>query len=143
MAERSIEDRQGDLMAMVQGRSDEQITAGVEARGAEKVLGRIFDGMAEAFVPERAAGQDAVIQYHVAVSDTTHSYRLKVANGKCEVLRGTGGPARVTLTMAVPDFLRLVAGELGGMWALMTGKLKVQGDLLFARTMQGWFRQRR
>ena len=142
MAERTIEDRQGDLVTMIQGRSNEQITAGVETRGAEKVLRTVFDGMAEAFMPERAAGEDAVIQYHVTVGEKAYSYRLKVANGKCEVMQGAGGPARVTLSMAVPDFLRLVAGELGGIWALMTGKLKVGGDMLFARTMQGWFRQR-
>jgi putative sterol carrier protein len=80
-----------------------------------------------------------VIQYDVTASGKTHTFQLKVANGKCEVGRGAGGPARVTLTLALPDFLRLVSGKLNGMQAFMTGKLKLGGDMMFAQTMQGWF----
>ena len=105
------------------------------------VLGDCFKGMAEAFLPAKATGQSAVVQYDVTASGKTHSYQLKVADGKCEVVKGTGGPARVTLGLNAADFLRLLTGKLNGMQAFMAGKLKLTGDMMFAQVMQGWFQQ--
>jgi putative sterol carrier protein len=135
------EPQTNELAGMIEGRSDEEIVKGVQQEGIDKVLGQIFDGMKAAFVPEAAAGQSAVVQYDVAAPDGTHSYQIKVANGKCEIHKGTGDPARVTLTLALPDFLKLIAGKLDGMQAFMTGKLRLGGDMMFAQTMQSWFKR--
>jgi len=133
--------RRQELAATLEGRSDEEITQGVVAQGADTVLGQIFAGMNEAFLPEKAGSQSAVIQYDINVGGTVHSYQLKIAGGKCELVKGAAGPARVTLTLQAPDFLRLVTGTLNGMQAFMTGKLKLTGDMMFAQVMQGWFEQ--
>ena len=69
------------------------------------------------------------------------TYQIKVEAAQCEVSKGTTDPARVTLTLALPDFLRLVSGKLNGVQAYFTGRLKVSGDAMFAQTMQGWFKQ--
>lgn len=130
-----------DLASMVEGRSDQEITSAIEKEGTDKVLGDIFNGMAAAFVPEAAAGQSAIVQYDVGASGGTKSYQLKVAGGKCIVQKGSPEPARVTLALALPDFLRLIAGKLDGMQAFMTGKLRLSGDMMFAQTMQTWFRR--
>ncbi len=130
-----------DLASMVEGRSDQEITSAIEKEGTDKVLGDIFNGMAAAFVPEAAAGQSATVQYDVGAPGGTRSYQLKVAGGKCVVVKGAGEPARVTLALALPDFLRLIAGKLDGMQAFMTGKLRLSGDMMFAQTMQSWFRR--
>ena len=130
-----------ELAALVEGHSDEDINAAVSKDGVDKVLGQIFDGMASAFVPEAAAGQNAIVQYDVSAPDGTHSYQLVVANGKCTVHKGAGDPARVTLGLSLPDFLRLIAGKLDGMQAFMTGKLRLAGDMMFAQVMQSWFRR--
>lgn len=128
-----------ELAALIQGKSDEEITAGVAERGTDKVLGQIFEFMATQFQPDRAAGQSAVIGWDITAPDATHSYQLKVADGTCSVNQGTPEPARVTLGMALPDFLRFVTGQLDGMQAFMTGKLKLSGDMMFAQSMQAWF----
>ena len=133
--------RRQELAATIEGRSDEEITQGVVAQGADTVLGQIFAGMVEAFLPQKAGSQSAVIQYDINVGGTVHSYQLKIAGGKCELVKGAAGPARVTLTLQAPDFLRLVTGTLNGMQAFMTGKLKLTGDMMFAQVMQGWFEQ--
>jgi len=131
--------RQKELAASIEGRSDEEIEKGIEAQGTETVLDQIFAGMAEAFLPAKAAGQSAVIQYDVKTGGKAHSYQLKVADGKCQIVKGAAGPARVTLGLGLADFMRLVSGKLNGMQAFMSGKLKLQGDMMFAQTMQGWF----
>ena len=45
----------------------------------------------------------------------------------------------MTLGQSLPDFLRFIAGELDGMQAFMSGKLRLSGDLMFAQNMQRWF----
>jgi putative sterol carrier protein len=139
MADEDRAARQRELAAQLQGRSDQEITLGVEAQGVDTVLDQIFSGMAEAFVPARAAGQGAVVQYDVNTSGGVLSYQLKVAEGRCDVVKGGGSPARVTLQLALADFMRLVAGILNGPQAFMQGKLKIAGDLMFAQIMQTWF----
>ena len=130
-----------ELAAMIEGKSDDEINAGVAERGTEKVLGQIFEYMAGRFQPERAGGQSAVIGWDITSSEGTHNYQLKVADGTCTVAQGNAEPARVTLGMALPDFLRFLTGKLDGMQAFMTGKLKLSGDMMFAQSMQAWFAQ--
>ena len=135
------EKRRQELAATLEGRSDEEITQGVVAQGTDTVLDQIFAGMGEAFLPAKAGSQSAVIQYDINVGGQVHTYQLKIAGGKCELAKGAGGPARVTLALGMADFLRLVSGKLNGMQAFMTGKLKLTGDMMFAQIMQGWFEQ--
>jgi alkyl sulfatase BDS1-like metallo-beta-lactamase superfamily hydrolase len=128
-----------ELAAMIEGKSDDEITAGVAERGTEKVLGQILDFMAGRFQPERAGNQTAVIGWDITSPEGTHSYQLNVADGTCTVVPGNAEPARVTLSMTLPDFLRFLTGQLDGMQAFMTGKLKLVGDMMFAQSMQAWF----
>ena len=128
-----------ELAAMIEGKSDDEINAGVAERGTEKVLSQIFDYMAGRFQPDRAGNQSAVIGWDITSPEGTHSYQLKVADGTCTPVQGNAEPARVTLGMALPDFLRFLTGQLDGMQAFMTGKLKLSGDMMFAQSMQAWF----
>ena len=46
---------------------------------------------------------------------------------------------RVTLAFNLPNFLRMVTGELNGMQAFTTGKLKISGDMMFSQKLAAWF----
>jgi putative sterol carrier protein len=139
MSTQANPDPRAALAALIDGRSDDEITKGAQEGGLDTVLGQIFDGMAAAFKPAAAGNQSAVIQYDVTAPDGTHSYQLKIANGVCAAAKGATGPARITLTLALPNFLRMVAGKLNGQEAFMTGKLKLAGDMGLAMVMQSWF----
>ncbi len=141
MAKQSSDEGRQMLATLIDGRSDDEIVTGIGRRGTDTVLDQVFAGMVDAFMPEKAGGTNAVIGYEIDVGGTTHKYQLTIAEGRCAVAKGVSGPARTTLVLAVPDFLRLVSGKLNGMMAFMTGRLKLRGDMMFARTMQGWFRQ--
>ena len=130
-----------DLAAMIEGKSDDEINAGVAERGTEKVLGQLFDAWAARFDPARAGNQSAIIGFDITSTEGTHQYQLKVADGTCTAVSGSAEPARVTLGMALPDFLRFLTGKIDGMQAFMTGKLKLSGDMMFAQSMQAWFSQ--
>jgi putative sterol carrier protein len=130
------------LGALIEGKSDDEINQGVAALGVDKVLGQVFDGMVQAFQPDKATGQTAVIGWDITSPEGTHSYQLDVADGTCTLSQGTEKAARVTMGMALPDFLRMSTGQLDGMQAFMTGKLKLSGDMMFAQSMQAWFAPR-
>lgn len=132
---------QEQLAELLEGRSDDEINEFVGALGVDTVLGQIFSVMAERFQPDKAAGQSAVIQWDISTPDATHSYAVTVKDGACTVAPGAGESPRVTLGLALPDFLRFIAGKLDGMQAFMSGKLKLSGDMMFAQQMQQWFAQ--
>jgi putative sterol carrier protein len=129
-----------ELKALIEGKSDDEINAGLKEGGVDEALDKVFEGMVEAFLPAKAGGQSAVIQYDVNTPDGKKSYQLKVADGKAQSLKGSPESARVTLTLNAPDFLRLVTGKLNGQTAFFQGKLKLAGDMMFAQTMQSWFK---
>jgi len=128
------------LRALIAGRSDDEINAGLKATGAERALDAVFDGMVRAFLPEKAGAQTAVVQYDVTSPEGKHSYQLRVEGGRCTVTKGASSPPRVTLALGAPDFLRLVTGKLTGQTAFFQGKLKLTGDMMFAQTIQAWFK---
>lgn len=127
------------LAELVEGRTDEEINGYVASTGVDTVLDEIFEGMKQAFLPEKAAGQSALVQWDIAAADGTRTYQVNIENGQCSVAKGADGSPRVTLGLTLADFIRFVSGKLDGMQAFMSGKLKLTGDMFFAQTMQAWF----
>ena len=129
------------LKAAVDTRSNEELVSDIQQQegGVDGVLEKVFAGMAESFNPEKAAGQQAVVQYEVTAPDGSHEYAMRIADGRCEIDKGRAESPRVSLRIALADFLRLITGTANGMQLFMTGKLKVSGDLFFAQTYQSWF----
>jgi putative sterol carrier protein len=139
MAEPTREEKRQALAQLIEGKPDAEILDAVEAGGIERLLGQLFEAIAEAFLPERAAGKEAVIQYDVKAGDSVHSYQMKVAGGVCTMAQGAPDRPRVTLALAVPDLLRLVANKVSGQQLFMSGNLKIQGDTTIAMVIQQWF----
>jgi putative sterol carrier protein len=129
-----------ELAKAIDGRTDEEILKSLEGSYLA-TLEQIFGGMKDHFMPERATGQTAVMQYEVKAGDETFTFHFKVDNGTCEWAKGAAEAPRVTMSIALPDFLRLVSGKLNGMQAFFAGKLKLAGDMMFAQTFQSWFNQ--
>ncbi len=129
------------FVQLVSAATDDEIAQTIRAAGTESVLDRIFDGMQERFLPERAQGVDATIQFAVTDDGTPHHYALEIANGSCAVEKGTADQPRVTLTTDIVSFARLVAGQAQGPQLFMTGKLKVSGDLMFSARIMTFFDQ--
>lgn len=140
-AKQSTDEGRRMLATLIDGRSDEEIVTGIQKRGAEKVLDQVFHGMVDAFMPEKAGDKSVVIGYEIRVGSATHAYHLEISSGRCKMTKGAPSAARTTLVAAAPDFLRLISGKQSGLTAFMTGRLKLRGDMMFAQTMQRWFRQ--
>jgi putative sterol carrier protein len=128
-----------DLVGLIEGKSDEEIVELIKALGEDSFFAGLFDEMAKRFLPDKAAGKTAVIEYDINMPDGTKTFQLDIAAGTCTISQDAPKDASVTLILSAPDFLRLISGKLNGMSAFMSGKLKLKGDMMLAQTMQGWF----
>ena len=122
---------------------EDQLAAGMaDERVRALVLDGIFSQMAEHCDTEKAAGTDVVIEWRIVEKPGggEDRYQALIRGGECSVEKDGGHAPRVTFTLKPADFLKLVTGNLAGPMAFMTGKLKIDGDLMFAASVQSLFR---
>jgi putative sterol carrier protein len=120
------------------GKTDEEIIGLVQGN-EETLLDGVFDSMLAAFNPAAAEGDSAIIQYDIDSRAGEMSYQLNVVDGACTVAKGASESPRVTMALNLPNFLRMMIGELDGMQAFTTGKLKITGDMMFSSKIATWF----
>lgn len=99
----------------------------------------LMSKMPGAFIPEKAAGLDAVIQFKFTGAEAGDWYAV-VKDGKVNVSPGTHAAPKMTLTADSGDYVQLFTGELDGMQAFMQGKLKLAGDLNLAMKLTQMFK---
>jgi putative sterol carrier protein len=63
-----------------------------------------------------------------------------IRDGKVEVSHDPKEQPKVKITTGPVPFLKLVTGQQSGPVLFMTGKLKLEGDVMFASRMSGFFR---
>lgn len=126
----------------IKGLSDEDLTKQIKERGVDLTLKEIFDGMQEAFLPEKAAGVNAVVVYEIDADGETKSWSVRIGDGACTTSEGASENPRLTLQIKVADFVRLIFGQADGTQLFMGGKLKLKGDMMFAMQQQGFFERR-
>src|ERR671919_1783801 len=106
------------LAEAVKGKSDEEIVQLLkDSGGVEQTLDMTFEGMKEALKPD--AAQDCVIGYSLGEGVSTYNYAVIIKDKTCTYEKREPSDARVTLGMSVPDYLRLISGDLDGMQAFM------------------------
>ncbi len=97
--------------------------------------------MPGAFLPEKAPGLDAVIQFKFTGEEAGDWYAV-IKDNKCTVEKGVHPSPKMTLTADSSDYVRIFTGELDGMQAFMQGKLKLAGDLNLAMKLMTIFKIR-
>jgi putative sterol carrier protein len=115
--------------------TDEQLTELMSGPMRDQILAEVFRRMSEHFRADAAADTDAVIHWQIGggPDDGTSDYETVIRNGTCEVHEGfQSDSARVTFKIGGGDFLRLVTGNAAGPMLFMSGKLKIEGDMMFA-----------
>lgn len=88
---------------------------------------------------QQASGKTAKVQNVVTAPDGEKKYYFKVENGQAEVSAGEISDAEATLTTDYETSTALSKGELNGTAAYMSGKLKINGDLMKLMQLQGMF----
>ena len=97
-----------------------------------------FQRLPEKLDVEAAEDLDAVYQFDLSGAPGGQ-YVVTIRNGACQVQEGTHADPDVTLSMAGEDCIKVLAGELSGQTAALSGKLRVSGDLGLALQLRALF----
>ena len=98
----------------------------------------VFDGMRESFIADKAAGVNAIYQFKLS-GPAGGDWWIVVTGRTFRMGRGTIGRPDVTFESSDEDWVRLSNGTLGGVWAFLSGRLKIIGDQSLARKLHDIF----
>jgi putative sterol carrier protein len=98
----------------------------------------IFPEMVKRFMPEKAQGVDATLQFDLT-GDNGGQYWIRINDGKCESGQGRAENPKMTLKATADDWAAVINGALNPIQAFMSGKIKIQGDTGMALKLQSMF----
>ena len=119
---------------LVEGR----VAAAAKSLGHDTVPQQVFDGMRQSFIADRAKGVHARFQFDLN-GPNGGLWWIEVNDGKCKFGRGRIPHPGVTFLASDHDWVALSNGTLPGLWAYMTGRLKIHGDQKLARELDELF----
>ncbi len=105
----------------------------------ENNLQAIMDKVAKSFQPDKAAGVDAIVQFHISGAQGG-DWAATIRNSQLQVTPGTVEKPRLTLTANSQDIINMFSGKLNPMQAYMMGKVKASGDMGFAMKLAELFK---
>lgn len=100
----------------------------------------LFPAMIERFLPEKAAGISATIQFDLS-GDNGGFFWITLADGVAETGSGEVEKPSMTVKASADDWYAVATGQLNPMQAFMTGKIKILGDMGLAMKLQAMFAQ--
>ena len=122
---------------------DDQLAAGMaDEQVRNMVLEGIFSQWEEHFDSAKAGDTEAVLEWRILdkPGGGYDRYQVVISGGSCTVEKDGDRSPRVTFKIKPVDYLKLVTGNAAGPMMFMTGKLKIEGDLMFAAGVQSLFR---
>ena len=108
---------------------------------AEYSVKQLIYNHEKAFIPEKAAGVDAVVQYRLT-GDEGGDWIITIKDGACKVTEGIAENPKMTMTADGREFGDILLGKMDGMAAFMQGKLQLKGDLNLAMKLTSFFRMK-
>ncbi len=96
----------------------------------------IIDKLQARFDASAAQGMDDVFQFNFSDTD---NYYLAVKDGALDIQQGEHDDPSVTLSLSTDTLKGVMSGEINGMTAFMTGKLKATGNVMLATRLTSLF----
>jgi len=94
-----------------------------------------FDTLDKRFINSAASGVTAVYQFSLT-GDGGGDWHCVINDGALEVVSGSHQSPNATITAAADNYVKIANGDMNGLRAVMTGKMKVSGNIVLARKMQ-------
>lgn len=93
-----------------------------------------FDTLDERFITDKAKGVTATYVYELEGAGGG-TWTVHVSDGKLSVTQGAAADPSVTYQITADNYVKLANGQLNGIKAVMTRKLKVKGNMMLAKKM--------
>jgi putative sterol carrier protein len=87
---------------------------------------------------DAAEDLDAVYQFDLSGTQGGQ-YILTIRDGACQVAEGMHADPHVLLSMAGEDCIKVLKGQLSGPAIVMSGRLKISGDIGLAMQLKALF----
>ena len=99
-----------------------------------------FAALQQAFQPQKAQGVTRTLQFDFTGNEAG-SWTVTVENGTFAAHSGAATSPNATITVDSDDWLKILKGELNGMTAFMSGKIKVNpaSAAMDLMQFQNWF----
>ena len=94
-----------------------------------------FDTLDRRFVNSAASGVNAVYQFSLS-GDGGGDWHCVVNDGGLEVVEGAHDNPSAIISADAANYVKIANGDMNGLRAVMTGKMKVTGNIVLARKMQ-------
>jgi putative sterol carrier protein len=95
--------------------------------------------MRQSFLPERARGRSATLQYHFSGRVVDSCY-AQIQDGALLVAQGTHPAPTATVWSDFDLWLRILSYEMDGLMAWQAGHYRVEGDFETLMESDTWFR---
>jgi putative sterol carrier protein len=98
----------------------------------------VFEAMRGSFEPSKAKGVHARYQWDLSGPDGGQWW-IDVNDGTYKMGKGKIEHPNVTFVATDKDWVAVSNGQLGGLWAYLTGRLRISGDQALARKLGEMF----
>jgi putative sterol carrier protein len=98
----------------------------------------VFEAMRAVFQPDKARGVHARYQFEIS-GPRGGEWWITVDDGKYKMGRGRRENPDLTLLASDNDWVALSNDQLSGVWATLTGRLKIRGSQALARKLDEMF----
>jgi len=134
-----------DFAKLISVANDEQIKEVADGPHRKMILDQIFGRAAEHVNPDKAKGHDAVVHFKILDRPEDQGggydhYELVLKDGTATVSDTPKQEAKVTIKANPVHFFKLITGKESGPVLFMTGRLKIDGDLMYASQLTSLFR---
>ena len=98
----------------------------------------LFEGMIKRFLPDKAAGVRAGVSYNIT-GKGGGLWTVNIDESTIAITRKILKDPRVYIVARDCDYFDVATGKLDGLTAVLTGKMKIEGDINFMGEFKGMF----
>jgi tetratricopeptide (TPR) repeat protein/putative sterol carrier protein len=124
------------LLRLVAGRSDEELSRRLSTPAAQRA---VMTAMAKSFQPRGAFGFLGDIEHELSDGRRSDWWTLTVEDQRASARPGRSDRPALTIHISAADFLRVLAGELDPVRALVERRARIDGDVLAASHLDEMF----